>query len=184
MSTRVRPNSTSCFHLLLPLCSLPRPPGDATHLPGATSTSPSVPIPLCSLSLPRPNGARRRRPALARPQPSRSLSDTPPSSAVPPSSSPSAHMAGRAPTRRPRPVLNHRPPRISIVDSSPSELPRTRRGHHCTPRELLIILPLSVLSLACRSRRASLTRQHAAARARRRRGSGGHLVPCVPTLGS
>ena len=84
----------------------------------------------------------------------------------------------------PRHRLRPRPPPMVAVDSSPSELPRTRRGHHCTPRELLIILPLSILSLACRSRRASLTRQHAVARARRRRGSGGHLVPCVPPLGS
>ena len=55
-------SATSC----LPACRwrhprVPRTPLDPLHLSPLSRVSPSVPIPLCSLSLPRPSGARRRR---------------------------------------------------------------------------------------------------------------------------
>ena len=102
---------------------VPHTPLDPLHLSPLSRVSPSVPIPLCSLSLPRPNGARRRRPALARPQPSRSLSDTPSSSAGPPSSSSSSHATRRAPERRPRRFPPRRPPRIFSVEFGHSGAP-------------------------------------------------------------
>ena len=122
---------------------------------------------------------------------------------------PAAHLghlpvAGPAPPAGPAHLLpfvfflpSHRSSSVASADaaSATSCLPACLRYSLETPRGPLdplslsrispsVPIPLSVFSLACRSRRASLTRQHAAARARRQRGSGGHLVPCVPPLGS
>ena len=66
-----------------------------------------------------PERRHRRQPALARPQPSPSLSDTPPRSDVPPSSSSSSQATRRAPICRPCPLL---PPSAKEIagDFSPS----------------------------------------------------------------
>ena len=168
---------------LLPAWLPPPPPGrlpSATHSPSTLSHSPVSLPPSLSPSAPSPSRDRAElvaadaaTAAAAIPKPLRHPLFLP--------TEPSPSGSSASP---PRHRLRPRPPPLVAVDSSPSELPRTRRGHHCTPRELLIILPLSVFSLTCRSRRAPLPRQYAAAQAHRRRGSGGHLVPCVPPLGS
>ena len=116
-------------------------------------------VPLLCLVLSRSTEhAHRRRSPLPQPPPSRRCPEPLPSScASSPTPSPS-HTTERAPERRPDvfPLVGYRGSPSS--DSSPLVLPRARRPSHGHLRELLIILPLSVPSLARRSRLAPLAR--------------------------
>ena len=65
----------------------------------------------------------------------------------------------KSPEAPPRRFSPPRPPEIGLAAPLSSDLPRARFDAYWNRCELLILLPFSVFSLVCRSRRAFLTRQ-------------------------
>ena len=122
---------------------VPRTPLDPLHLSPLSRVSPSVPIPLCSLSLPRPNGAAAtdelhhgHRLPLASP----TCPEAPPSIAASPQPGPKRWDGLHR--RRPH-LLPSQKPVAADVDSPPTGRPRAHLASRPTPRELLFSSPHS-----------------------------------------
>ena len=126
--------------------------------PSDPSHSSSRPRPSAPSLPPEPERSHRRRLEPPRPQALPRLADMFMASVSTSSSSPSTHSTPDASKHRHRPLLHRRPPRIPIIDSSPSGLPRACFDVRCNRREPPNLFPLSVPSLARRSRLAPFAR--------------------------
>ena len=139
MSTRARPSSTSCFHLLLP----PRP----VLVPGKRPAHPPRPLPcLPALSLSLPcSFPLMAEAAMATPMSYTTATSTPPlrslsaclSSALTPWSYPPTHAIRGGRKRPKRRRLYLWCPEIAAVNSPAQKPPRARRASLPTPCELL-----------------------------------------------
>lgn len=152
MSPARAPDTTSCFHLLLP----PPPSTERLEAPrssaGPSRSLPRAhPPPLFSLSH-APESDRRRRSLPSCPEPPPQPSAMPKGSASTPSSSPSTHSMPDAPERSPRRRIQPREADFTMATPSSLSLPRARFDAPCTLRELLPPTPLLCASFSCRSR--------------------------------
>ena len=143
-------SATSCFPWPPPASSsTPR----RRHAPPCLSPSLSRVLILSPGPLSHsPERSRRHRRAPSRPPPPPSLADALKGSASTPSFSPPSHKVPDTLQRRHHRRFHRRPPRIFIIDSPPSPLPRARHLPHPNHRELLHVLPLTPWLAARRSR--------------------------------
>ena len=132
-------SATSCFHLGAPI------------LPSSPPWTPLCLSPLLSALAPSSNPLSRAQTSVAIAaacchRAHRARLASPPWQKDPPSTSPPSplsHATGCAPQWLPRPLLQPSGPEITGDPALDSLPPRALRGHRCTRRELLSLLPLA-----------------------------------------